>query len=215
MSLSFPAVISAAGIGSRLGMNRPKCLVEVGSRTLLAHQLSLLDDFAEVRVVVGFREELVIEEALQCRRDLVFVRNVDYRASSNVDSLRLATSDLKEGFLSVDGDLWIEPESFARFVMDCSDGGSRVGITKAKSDEAIFVEVDSRHEVTEFVVNKRLSYEWSGVAFLRNVDLSAGRAGYLYRRIEPLLPLPASMLDSWEVDTPHDLDRVRQHVRNQ
>ena len=72
------AVISAAGIGSRLGLNKPKCLVEVGGKTLLAQHLERLAEIPNVWVVVGFQEELVIEQVRNLRRDAIIVRNPDF-----------------------------------------------------------------------------------------------------------------------------------------
>ncbi|MDG4128831.1 NTP transferase domain-containing protein [Pseudomonas aeruginosa] len=70
-------MISAAGIGSRLGLNKPKCLVEVGGKTLLAQHLERLAEIPNVWVVVGFQEELVIEQVRNLRRDAIIVRNPD------------------------------------------------------------------------------------------------------------------------------------------
>ncbi len=54
------AVIAAAGLGSRLGLGKPKCLLEVDNKPLIEYQLKLLKNVADVRVVVGFEEHLVI-----------------------------------------------------------------------------------------------------------------------------------------------------------
>lgn len=55
------AVILAAGTGSRLGANMPKCLVRIGGQTLLEQQLDSLGrvGVTSVLVVVGFRGELI------------------------------------------------------------------------------------------------------------------------------------------------------------
>ena len=42
------AIVSAAGIGSRLGLNTPKCLVRVGGLRIIDYQLELLRDVEDV-----------------------------------------------------------------------------------------------------------------------------------------------------------------------
>src|SRR5690606_7919343 len=54
------AVICAAGTGSRLGVGVPKCLISVDGRSIIDRQLDLLVDVPDVRVAVGYREDLVV-----------------------------------------------------------------------------------------------------------------------------------------------------------
>jgi choline kinase len=59
-------IILAAGCGRRLGINKPKCLIEIGGRTLLSRMLGQIYDwyhFSEVIVVTGFQHEM-LEDAL-------------------------------------------------------------------------------------------------------------------------------------------------------
>ena len=57
MSFIKHAIISAAGMGTRLGLNTPKCLLKFNGVSIIEHQLDLLRDVEDVRVVVGFMEE--------------------------------------------------------------------------------------------------------------------------------------------------------------
>src|SRR5512143_1506209 len=64
---SIRAVLLAAGVGDRLRPFtdlHPKCLVEVGHRTLLAHHLDLLSQIREISgmvIVVGYLEDQLRE----------------------------------------------------------------------------------------------------------------------------------------------------------
>ena len=60
MSIIKHAVISAAGMGSRLGLNMPKCLLQFSGTTIIQHQLELLKDIEDIRIIVGFMEEAQI-----------------------------------------------------------------------------------------------------------------------------------------------------------
>ena len=92
MSSDFTVVIAAAGIGSRLGMNLPKSLVEINGRTVLERLLTeCLHDVADVRLVVGFRADEVMAHARSVRNDLVFVRNPAFRDTGVRHSFWLAS----------------------------------------------------------------------------------------------------------------------------
>ena len=71
-------IISCAGLGSRLGLNKPKCLVEIGGRALIDYQLDLLKDIPDIRIVVGFMEEELIEHVRSIHPNVTFIRNPDY-----------------------------------------------------------------------------------------------------------------------------------------
>ena len=46
--------IISAGIGNRIKSNEPRCLLKVGGRTLLEHQISLIKNiFASPKIIVG------------------------------------------------------------------------------------------------------------------------------------------------------------------
>ena len=62
MQTALSVVISCAGIGSRLGLNSTKALINIDGKSLIAWQLELFKDVEDVRIVVGFQASLVIEE---------------------------------------------------------------------------------------------------------------------------------------------------------
>lgn len=202
------AVISAAGLGSRLELNMPKCLVEVGPRRIVDYQLDLLKEIEDVRIVVGFMEDKVIDHVRNYRDDVIFVRNPDYRNTSNSYSLHLATRDLKEPFLAIDGDLLIEPASFRAFLSECNGNGSVVGITETKTEEAVFAELDAtEQQVVGFSTEVRQPFEWCGVAYLKDVPV-AKNTGFVFREIEKHLPLKSCRIACHEIDTPDDLNNA-------
>jgi L-glutamine-phosphate cytidylyltransferase len=94
------AVILAAGRGSRMGgltADRPKCLIELGGRTLLERQVAALRaaDATEVGVVAGWRAGLFTGSGLT-----VF-RNDDWATTTQVQSLAAADRWLRAGSVLV------------------------------------------------------------------------------------------------------------------
>lgn len=200
-------IISAAGIGSRLGLNMPKCLVEVGGKKIIEHQLELFKDFEDLRVVVGFKEEEVINVVKNIRPDAVFVRNKNYSTSSNCHSVYLATKDLKEPHIIVDGDMIISPSGFKDFIKECKKAKYNIiGISDSKSEDAVFVDVDKKN-VLKFNRIRKTKYEWCGIALLYNIKILDSDK-YIYNQLEKVLPERFFYIDCYEIDTPQDLQNI-------
>lgn len=198
------AVITAAGLGSRLGFNLPKCLVKIGGHPILKYQLDLLEDFDQVRVVVGFKSAEVVNLIKKYRRDIIFVNNKKYFETGNIHSAHLAVKDIEEPFFYIDGDLIINKKSFDSFVstaLKCNH--SLVGISSAKTEEAVFTEIDNG-QVINFCTENKTNYEWSGVAYFNGINFKDRDDGFIYKVLEKHLPLKAHELDLFEIDTPGD-----------
>lgn len=199
------AVIACAGYGSRLGLNKPKCLVEINGRTLLSYLLEILSEIEDVRIVVGFMEDEVIQEAIRINPQVVIIRNPDYRNTTNAYSVYLATRDLIDPFLIVDGDMAINKKSFHQFLEKIKHGKSIIGICEAKTKDAVFVELDSEEQVSKFQRTHPTGFEWCGIAYLDGIKI--GENGkYVFNEIEPYLPLPSYCFNCFEIDTPEDME---------
>lgn len=200
------AIISAAESGSRLGLNIPKCLIAINGKPLIEYQLELLKDIEDVRVVVGFMEHRVMDCVRKIRKDVVFVRNPYYKTTFGAFSLQLGTKHLTEPFIIIDGDLLIEKASFDSFLQKCNGNESIVGITKAKTEDAIFVSIDKREgRVTRFHREAREEYAWAGIAYLKSIPIQAAEE-YVFTEIQKHLPLPYHNITCFEIDTPDDLN---------
>ena len=79
------AVILAAGVGRRLGHDKPKILLQFGGRTLLERHLAILDALSVRDVVIAIgHEALAIERALEAlgQSDVSTIYNPDYEQGS-------------------------------------------------------------------------------------------------------------------------------------
>ncbi|MBX7192846.1 MAG: phosphocholine cytidylyltransferase family protein [Sandaracinaceae bacterium] len=115
-STPLSAVILAAGRGSRLGAlgaSVPKCLVEVGGRPLVEHQLVALRDVGvrHVVVVVGFRAEAV---RAQLGGRVRYVENPRYAETNSLYSLALAREAIEGPFMLLNSDTLAHPLVYRR-----------------------------------------------------------------------------------------------------
>jgi len=116
------AVILAAGVGKRLGAvteNRPKCLIEIGRRSLLLRYLDALLSVGvkTVVLVVGHRQELIRTAVGEAYRGLAirYVVNGQYQRGS-LYSLWLARAAFDDDLLIMDADVLCPASFMARLV---------------------------------------------------------------------------------------------------
>jgi choline kinase len=115
------AVILAAGRGERLapmGWDKPKCLLEFGEQTLLDNIIiSLLENGIDrLVVVVGYKQELVIEALKKHPVSFDVVVNEDYAETNTICSLYLAREHLNEDFIYFNADVLFERPLISRLV---------------------------------------------------------------------------------------------------
>ena len=118
MQVSRTVIISCAGMGNRLGLGTTKALVEVEGKPLIMHHLEKLKDESDIRVVVGYQAEKVINVVRKYRKDVVFVFNHNYRETGTGASVALASQYANEYILSLDGDLIIHPDDMKK-ILEC------------------------------------------------------------------------------------------------
>ena len=211
------AVIACAGIGSRLGMGLPKCMIEVGGRTVLSRLIDQLRPMVpRVHVVIGYREELITEYCALHHRDVVLVRNPEFRSTNTAHSLMLGSVGFSRKVLFVDGDLIIESASLTRFIKRAAREENLLGITRAKSSEAVFVStrpaLDGQStEVERFHREPPGEREWANLFTAPPAILQQGDR-YVYECLEAHLPIAAEELDLYEIDTPEDLAKAKANL---
>lgn len=205
MSYVKHAVIAAAGLGSRLGMGKPKCLIEIGGMTILEHQLMLLDHIEDLRVVVGFEEDLVIDLIRKLRPETIIVRNPGYRSTTTLHSYVMGASYLNDDCLFLDGDILFQQNSLDSFIEACRPDKTLVGITPAKTKDAVFVHLNQSQQVTAFSRVDRSNHEWANIVWIKPGLLQQASSA-VFERLAEYLPLDAKEVISNEIDTKEDMD---------
>ena len=202
-------VISCAGMGKRLGLGIPKALVQVDNKTLIQRNLELLNDCSDVRVVVGYKAEDVINEVIKYRRDVLFVFNNDYVNTGTGASVMLASKYANDYILTIDGDLLIHPSDMETILKTDYEF---IGVCNPGTDNPVLTTVDSEGFVTKFS-REEGQFEWTGVSYTKTSDLVKG-TGHVYQLIEPLLPTKSLFIRTKEIDTMNDFENAARWVNN-
>lgn len=213
MSVSRTVVISCAGMGNRLGLSTTKALLEVDGKPLIVRHLEMLKNENDIRVVVGYQAERVIEVVNKYRKDILYVFNHDYRTTGTGASVALASRYANEYVLSLDGDLLVHPEDMKK-ILDCDHEFVSGNIPGTDDPWMLQTYIDDRgcEQVSAFsrcVGN----YEWNGITQMKSVKFQNG-LGHVFQLIEPYLPVPFLNVRTHEIDTIGDYERAVSWVKN-
>ncbi len=209
------AVICAAGLGSRLGKNMPKTLVDITEdKKIIDFQLELVEDIEIVSYVIGYKCEKVLEYVKGKREDLRIFHNPGYETNSTCYSTYLATKDMDEPYISIDGDLLINKGEFKNFV-NSFNGEPLIGVTPSKTEDGVYVNLNENNEIISFQRQPKTPYEWANIACIAKPIEILKDEPYVYPHFEKHLPLKSFIIENlYEVDTPQDLEVALANLDN-
>ncbi len=234
-------VILAAGMAKRLRPltdTKPKCLLEVGSRTLLQRTMDamLQAGISELVVVTGYRGEMLRDFLTQHYPQLTihFIDNTDYANNNNIFSLWM-TRPYTDGhdFLLMDSDILFDPAIAVRMA---SEEGTALALNRHElGEEEIKVIVNEAGQVVELsktcsisdaigesVGIEKIDAAYSTALFkeLEQMIEQEGLIDIFYERaFERLIPqgqlfrvVDTTDLFSIELDTPEDFYRAKELI---
>ena len=232
-------VILAAGMAKRLRPltdTKPKCLLEVGKRTLLERTVDAMRQagIQEFLVVTGYRGEM-IREFLTIHYPLStihYLDNIDYEHNNNIYSLWMACQKVRGcDFLLMDSDILCDPAAVVRIAQEQT---SALAVNRHElGEEEMKVVVDADSRITEIsktcrpedamgesVGIEKITADYSE-AMARELDqmiLQEGLIDIFYERaFERLIPqghtfkvVDTTHYFSYELDTPEDFQRAQE-----
>lgn len=230
-------VILAAGMAKRLRPltdEKPKCLLEVGGKTLLQRTVDAMISAGvkEFVVVTGYRENM-IREFLTIHYSLCtihYIDNPDYEHNNNIFSLWLAMQKLHgQEVLLMDSDILCDPEAVRRVA--CKTNPALAMQQHELGEEEMKIVVDVAGRITEIsktcspadAIGESVGIEKMTPAYteaiyqeLRKMILDEGQIDIFYERaFERLIPqghtfevVDTTDLFSYELDTPEDLEKA-------
>lgn len=232
-------VILAAGMAKRLRPltdTKPKCLLEVGKRTLLERTVDAMRQagIQEFLVVTGYRGEM-IREFLTIHYPLStihYLDNIDYEHNNNIYSLWMACQKVRGcDFLLMDSDILCDPAAVVRIAQEQTSALAVNRHELGKEEMKVVVDADSRiteisktcrpeDAMGESVGIEKITADYSE-ALARELDqmiLQEGLIDIFYERaFERLIPqghtfkvVDTTHYFSYELDTPEDFQRAQE-----
>jgi choline kinase/phosphoserine phosphatase len=202
-------VISAAGVGSRLGLGKTKALLSLHGRTLISRQLAFFSKIDDIRVVVGYQYQDVISEVLKSRKDVIFALNHDYFHTKTGASLYLGARHANATVIAWDGDLVLHPEDIQKCI---NSDFEFLGVSTLSSVDAVRASVDRSGMVTA-ISRTAGEFDWSGPASLHRDSIRFTK-GHVYEQIQHLLPIPAQIVRAIDIDTHEDFQTALDLIRS-
>lgn len=202
------AVIATAGLGSRLGLGHPKCMLELGGVTLLTRMIRMLEPHvSRIHVVIGYREDMIIDHCARYHPKIVLVRNPEFRTTNTAQSLSLGARHMTGKCVFLDGDLVINPDSFGQFLYQAALSEILIGLCQPSTENAVFIDTEESANglvVTGFTRENRTCFEWANV-FAGPSTLMNSAENYVFEHLAKLLPLTGHILELAEIDTSSDM----------
>ncbi len=215
MPVPASVVVNAAGLGSRLGLDRPKALLEVEGRPLIAWQLAMLADVPDVRVVLGYQASEVADVVFAVRPDATVVLNHQYLSTGTASSLVRGARGVDGRVVSLDCDLIVHPEDLTAFV---HAEEPTLGVLPVQSNEPVLVRV-ARDDggLVAHGFDRELrpgDREWSGLITFDPRDVRLGPDdGHVFELVRGLLPVRARPIRAREVDFPDEVPAMAGWIR--
>jgi choline kinase len=234
-------VILAAGMAKRLRPltdNKPKCLLEVGGRTLLERTVNAMQQagIREFVVVTGYCADQIRDflstHFSALTTTFTFLHNADYEHNNNIYSLWMSMEVVRgKEFLLMDSDILCDPAAVARIAHETE---TALALNRhACGEEEIKVIVDKEGHITEIskvcsiedaigesVGIEKMTAEYSEALYheLQQMIEQEGLVDVFYERcFERLIPqghtfkvVDTTDYFSYELDTPEDFERAQE-----
>lgn len=156
----------------------------------------------DVRIVVGYQAQKVIDIVNSYRRDLMFCFNYDYINTGTASSFCKGLVGAKEYVISIDGDVLFHPDDFKRFISkedECIAGCS------PEISDPVYMKLDDG-VVSEFSrVNGDV--QWAGLAIM-DVNRIVPDEKHIYQILERMLPMKYMLIRSQEINTIGDYEKA-------
>jgi choline kinase len=215
LSPNTRAIILAAGQGKRLlplTEAKPKCLVELSGRTLLAWQLLRLQAAGvdEAVIVTGFRADAVEAEvaSLGLSMPVRLAYNPFYTVSDNTASCWIVREAFDRCVLLLNGDTLFGP-GVAERLMAAPEAAITVAIDRKPAYDADDMKVLTEHGRLRAIGKTIEAYDAESIGFLR---FSPEGARAFVSGVEHVLSRPEG-LKRWYLSVIDELARSGVHVR--
>jgi choline kinase len=151
--------------------HHPKCLIEIGGRSLLRRSLESLVSVGirRAEIVVGYKQELIRTAVAQdaCGVNVTFLVNEQFHRGS-ISSLWIARTAFDDDTIVMDADVLFHPEILRRLVSSPSENALLMDETvKQTGEECMVVVAGSRVVALTKNMPEQYDFAGEGIGFLR------------------------------------------------
>ncbi len=180
------AIILAAGTSKRMieiTRDRPKCLLELGGKSVLEHQIDCLEQnsIGEIVVVTGFLEDKIRQRLGDRVR---YVTNPVYDKTNSLYSLWLAREEARDGFVVLNSDVFFHPEMLKKLLASPYPDALLVSFQGNLSEEEMKVRVKD-HKVVD--ISKEMDIREADGENVGIVKFSPSGAKVLFEKVDELV----------------------------
>lgn len=231
---SHKAIILAAGKSRRMGdltAGTPKCLLSLGDKTILEHQIENLRlcGITDITIVTGFCENM-IKQSLNT--SVNYILNKDFATTNSIYSLWLALREIKGDIVILNSDVVFHPGILKNLLLSANPDALAVSFRSEMGEEEMKVQVKDGKVID---ISKKMDMNIADGENVGIVKFSAPGVEILYSMVEKLIgdgvvnawaPLAFQKICSFhnlyaistsglpwtEIDFPEDLESARIQV---
>jgi len=235
------AILLAAGASRRLQpltKDTPKCLIRIGEKTILEHQLDAVDNAGidEAVIVVGYLKDMIIDflgKSYRGIRCITYIENPDFAVTNTIYSLYLARDFfLNDDFIYFNADVLFHRDVVSLLVNSGKKNVLAMEYKKCGQEEVKFV-TDTGNRVVKLskeIPPHEAEGEFIGIAkfgssisraFIDTLATYAARGDrnlFFEKAVEDILgveifyPLDVTHIPNIEIDFPEDLKKAQEEV---
>ena len=208
------AIILAAGESRRLyphTKNKPKCLLKIGKRSIIEHQITSFRKcgIKDIVVVTGHGKERV-EKALG--KGIKYIYNSKYKETSSIYSLWLAKEEASSGFVVINSDVFFHIDILKKLLNSKKQDCITLDPNSTLGDEEMKVKVNDGKVVD---MSKDMAISEAHGENVGMIKFSRKGAKVLFSKIEELIS--SGIVNVWapyafkEIAKSHNLYVVSTH----
>jgi len=199
------AIILAAGTSKRMGSltsNSPKCLLEIGDKTIIEHQIECLmnSGIKDIVVVTGFCEDKLKKVCGNC---VSYISNSRFATTNSMYSLWLTREVVQEGFVVLNSDVFFHPMILEKLLKSHFPDALTLCRLVKMGKEEMKVKIHSEKVID---ISKDLSPSLADGENLGIVKFSSKGAKVLFKKVNEIIS--QGIFDKW---TPFAFQQIISH----
>ena len=188
------AIILAAGASRRmisLTRNLPKCLLTIGDKSIIEHQIASLHHYGldEIIVVTGFCEDKIKSA---CGDTISYITNPRFAETNSIYSLWLAKKETQEGFIVINSDVLFHPLVLGKLLESSYPDVLAMSKQEDMGEEEMKVKVNSDRVID---ISKAIPPQQADGENVGMVKFSSKGAEVLFEKMDELIS--KGMVNKW------------------